>query len=929
MTNPTIPESGDPELLSLVASKTTNVVVITNPEGHILWVNESFKKLTGFTLDDVRGQRPGALLQGPETDPATIAHMRAQLARGEGFTVEIVNYTKDRRTYWMSVDCQPVKDAHGRIRQFIAIESDISARKAAELALKQTEEKFRGIFENAVMGIFQTTASGQYIAANLALARIYGYDSVDDLKTSVGDIARQLYVNPDRRAQFIDAIASGQVENFESQIHRKDGSIIWITENAREVRGPRGEFLFYEGTIENITQRKVAEEKLQAAKQVAEAASRSKSDFLANTSHEIRTPLNGVIGMLDLLTGTRLDPQQQRYAAIAKSSADALLTLINDILDFSKIEAGKLELSPAEFDLAQTVEQVVEMLGPRAAARGLEFAACVDPAVHRNLRGDPDRLRQILVNLTSNAIKFTHSGEVIIRAALLEDGPAPLVKFTVSDTGIGIAPERMHRLFQSFSQVDASTTRKYGGTGLGLAICKQLVALMGGDVGVESAPGKGSTFWFTARFEKQPARALPAHSVPRNLNVRGLRVLAVDDNATHCEILTEQLRHWGFLTGAASSGPDALVALAAAAEAGHPYAVAVVDMQMPQMDGLELGAAIKNHPSLRDTVLIMLTSLDSSLPESELRAAGFAGYMHKPLRQSLLFDAIMESVAGQAQLLAAAAPLAPPATNLVTRAGVRVLLAEDNEVNQVVAVELLRRAGYACDLVSDGRQAVEAVAKNRYDVVLMDCQMPELDGFEATALIRAHEAVARNRHTPIVALTANAVKGDRERCLAAGMDFYLTKPIDPVKLIEMVDSIAMLKTRPSPSTPAPVPAPAAPAAPAPSTKPPIAYDDLLERCLGSTDFLKGLLKRCESAWAKDISALTDAIRSKDPAAVSRAAHALKGSAANLSATTVQKLAGQIESLARAGDLTTAQSAVPTLEQAVAECKNYITQIVSN
>jgi PAS domain S-box-containing protein len=452
---PLLPESGDPELLALVASKTTNVVVITNPQGLILWVNESFRKLTGFTLDEVRGKRPGEILQGPETDPGTITHMRERLAKGQGFTVEIVNYTKDRRPYWMAVDCQPVKDGAGKIRQFIAIESDITARKEAEIALKRAEEKYRGIFENAVMGIYQTTSGGQYLAANKALATIYGYDSVEDLKASVRDIARQLYVDPQRRDAFVEAIKGGLVENFESQIFRKDGSIIWITENAREVRGPRGEFLFYEGTIENITGRKVAEEKLQAAKEVAEAASRSKSDFLANTSHEIRTPLNGVIGMLDLLAGTALDPQQQRYAGIAKASADALLTLINDILDFSKIEAGKLELSPADFYLSQTVEQVVEMLGPRAASKGLEFAACVDPAVHRHLRGDPDRLRQILVNLTSNAIKFTHSGEVVVRAALVSDLPqGVVVKFTVTDTGIGIPPERMHRLFQSFSQVD-------------------------------------------------------------------------------------------------------------------------------------------------------------------------------------------------------------------------------------------------------------------------------------------------------------------------------------------------------------------------------------------------------------------------------------------------------------------------------------------
>jgi CheY-like chemotaxis protein len=456
------------------------------------------------------------------------------------------------------------------------------------------------------------------------------------------------------------------------------------------------------------------------------------------------------------------------------------------------------------------------------------------------------------------------------------------------------------------------------------------VNLMGGDVGVTSEPGKGSTFWFTARLDKQPARAAQAPAAARHLNVRGMRVLAVDDNATHREILTEQLRHWGFLTGAAASGAEALAALAAAAEAGHPYAVAVVDMQMPQMDGLELGMAIKQHPSLRETVLIMLTSLDSSLPDAELRAAGFAGYMHKPLRQSLLFDAIMESVAGRVHALEPkAAPVAPGGGGVVQRSGVRILLAEDNEVNQVVAVEVLRRAGYACDVVSDGRRAVEAVARQRYDVVLMDCQMPELDGFEATAAIRAREAAGQTRRTPIVALTANAVKGDRERCLAAGMDFYLTKPIDPVKLIETVDSIAMLKAKRTPAAPeATAGATAAPATAAPAS-PPIAYDDLLQRCLGSTDFLKSLLKRCEAAWAKDISALTAALQSRDKEAVSRTAHALKGSAANLSATTVQKLASEIEALARVGELSQAQSTIPSLEQALAHCQAYIREITKN
>ncbi len=620
-------------------------------------------------------------------------------------------------------------------RVLATMRDEIASREQAVAALRAAEEKYRSIFENAVEGIFQTSPDGRYLGVNPSLARIYGYASPDELVNRVDDIERQLYVDPDRRADFVRIMQEyDTVQNFESEIYRKDGDTIWISENARAVRDENGELLYYEGTVEEITERKNSEE-LQRQKEAAVAASQAKSEFLANMSHEIRTPLNGVIGMLELLAGTPLNVQQQRYARVAKTSADSLLSLINDILDFSKIEAGKLDLDSADFDLHLLLEDMTEMFAQRVEAKWLELALHIREEVPVTVNGDPDRLRQVLVNLINNAIKFTERGEVVVRAWVeCSFDNDVLVRFSVQDTGIGIPRDRMHRLFKSFSQVDASTTRKYGGTGLGLAVSQRLVELMGGSIGVESEPGKGSTFSFNVRLGRRPD---VRRSRKPLANSSELRVLGVDDNATNLEILEAVLDGWGFDYETAADGPTAIETMRRAAAAGRPFQLAILDMQMPQMNGLQLAEYIKDSPDLNKTTLLILTSLGQHLSADQMHSLGLAGYLTKPLRQSRLFDAIVDATAGEVRIPCAAdSRVEQDCPNQSGLASARVLLAEDNEINQIVAYEILARAGCQCDIANNGREALEAVKSRRYDVVLMDCQMPQMDGFEATRAIR-------------------------------------------------------------------------------------------------------------------------------------------------------------------------------------------------
>jgi len=682
---------------------------------------------------------------------------------------------------------------------------------------------------------------------------------------------------------------------------------------------------------EQVKQRTSELEKALAA---AEEANRAKSLFLANMSHELRTPLNGVIGMVDLLLAAQPNAQQRRYCEVAKSSARSLLELINDILDFSKIEAGKLELDSTDFDLHEVIENVTQVLGEVAERKGIELICGVGEAVPRTVLGDPTRLRQVVLNLVTNAIKFTDTGEVVVHVDVEEQTDThSLVKVSVKDSGIGIPKERVARLFKSFSQVDASTTRKFGGTGLGLAISHRIVEMMGGQIGVESEEGKGSTFWIKVRFEK---RTVPAPA-KREIGVdpRGLRALVVDDNSTNREILQAQLASWHLQTDIAAGAKEALEMLEAAAARQVPYRFAILDMRMPKTDGMELATQIKSNPLTQDVILISLSSIGDPMTIEQMSRRGFAACLTKPALPSQLYDAIVDSLAAQEQPQGQSAPAAknqePVAS--VRLDGVRILLAEDNAVNRFVASELLASTGCVCTIVVNGREALESALRETHDVILMDCQMPELDGFEAARGIREAEAKAGGgQHRPIIALTANAIKGDRELCLAAGMDDYVTKPIDPIELLSAIRR-QLPTNRPAAVESSSAPSSSTDAAEAPATNyqgiAPVDLNTLQQRCMGNRKLASKALKIFESSLTKDVSALHESMSKGDAKAVAASAHKLKGSAANVSAEQVRSVAAELEKLARADALSQAGNSLDQLDREVRRFQEFLSTALTN
>lgn len=656
-------------------------------------------------------------------------------------------------------------------------------------ALKQSEEKYRNILENMEDGYFEVDLIGRLTFYNNAMGRMFGCDTkelilLDNRKYMDKKNAKKVFNayhkvyqtgNPNRSLQY--------------EIIRFDGVKRYLESTVSLMKTIDDEIIGFKGVARDITERRQVVEELARAKERAEAADRSKSNFLANMSHEIRTPMNGVIGMFTLLQDTKLTEDQIDFVETGKQSADSLLTVINDILDFSKIEAGKLDIENIDFDLRKTITDMIAVPAMLAQAKKLEYMYHIEPEVPSLLKGDPGRLRQIMMNLSTNAIKFTHTGEVVFRIFLEKETPGKVtLKFTVKDTGIGISKKNQSKLFNSFQQVDTSTTRKYGGTGLGLAISKQLAHLMGGEIGVNSQEEQGATFWFTAVFEKQ--KAVSYRHPESSETLQGKRILIVDDNQSSLDILSRDIKSQGCICDTATDGSDALLKMRNSLKTATPYDIIICDMIMPNMDGIELGTQIKADPELADTRMIMLTSQGLRGDTERMKQIGYCAYLTKPIGPAILHDCLatvlntsQKSLKKEKQI-----PIITKHSLAETRRrNIRILLVEDNLINRKLARLLLKRFGFQTDEAVNGKEAIKTLEKTSYDIVLMDIQMPEMDGLEATRIIRDPNSKVLNHDVRIIALTAHAMKGDQQMCLDAGMNDYITKPIQPDAFLNAIE----------------------------------------------------------------------------------------------------------------------------------------------
>ena len=906
------------EKFQAVITAAHNAVIMIDDDDRILIWNDAAERIFGHSRQEALGKRAHILLAPSSYREKSLLEFPRWRETGQGAavgkTVELSALRKDGTEFPVELSLSSLHmKGHWTA---IAIIRDITERKKAGDVLRQSEEKFRTLFEESKDVIYFSGSGGKWIDVNQAGVELFGFPSKEKLLESS---FLDLYVNPESRKQFLETTSQQIfVKDYPMVLKRRDGRQVDVLISGRAVKNEQGENIGFRGMMHDITERKKAEEEIRWARDEAESANRMKSAFLANMSHEIRTPMNGVLGMATLLLDTELTPIQREYSETVHSSAEALLTVINDILDFSKVEAGRLELDKTDFDLHRCIEDTVELLALQAQQKGLEFVCMIDDDVPDYVEGDPGRLRQILTNLIGNAVKFTEHGEVTVRIRMKSLTEEAVVLYgEVRDTGIGIAREDQSRLFTPFTQVDASTTRRFGGTGLGLSISRKLVEMMGGEIGMESEIDRGTRFWFTVFLSPAKSRSLQSTSPG---TISGRRMLVVDDNETNRKLLEMLLTGWGCRCETAADSRAALEKLRSARQSGDPFDVALLDMEMPIMNGEDLGRAIKQDKALSPTRLVMLTSLGERGEAHRLLQIGFSGYLPKPVRREQLYQCLKTVMGRPAGGAASAQPLVTRHLLAEQRNGSRrVLIVEDNLVNQKVARGLVEKLGLLAEVASNGREALDMMVRSRYDLVLMDCQMPVMDGYEAATLLRKPDTGTLDPNVPVIAMTAHTMKGDREHCLQSGMDDYVSKPVKPSELAAAIERwldrkhSAVRKEA------------AVPSRSRDDDGGDFDLNEFLDRMMGDETLADTVIAAFLEDTPKQMSAFKHALAADDAAAAQRIAHSIKGAAGNMACPRLHRAAESVERACREGRLDEARPLGDELSAAFARAESAIRQ----
>ena len=918
------------ETLSTILESTPHGITLIDNYDKYLYVNPYFTEITGYTLKDI----PTKEVWFDKAYPDKI--YRKMVYGAWGNDVNEKGLKNDRE---FKIKCKNGESKYIEFRttflkdQYISVLTDVTQRRETEEALKESKEKFKSVMETIVDPVIVYDGLGKVTYLNPAFTRVFGWSSDELLGNRVDFVPEKEMLATQKAAT--RAFKGERISRFETERTTKSGETISVRIGAALILDSQSRPNGIVVSFQDITREKLAQDELNQMNQElekaieqanlmahnAKAANTAKSKFLANMSHEIRTPLNGVIGMTGLLLDTDLNADQRHYASIVRNSGEALLSLINDILDFSKIEAGKLEMETIDFDLRYMLDDFASMMFAHIQEKDLEFLCAASPDVPALLQGDPGRLRQIMANLVGNAAKFTQKGEISVRVFLEKETQTNVrLLFSIKDTGIGIPPEKHDMLFQSFTQADTSTTREFGGTGLGLAISKKLCKMMGGEIGVNSEVGKGSEFWFTALFKKQVE--IDRTTIPvQKIDMKGLHILIVDDNKTNREILQGQLGSWGCRVKEAVSGPEALRILYDEGTQEDNFKLAILDMQMPIMDGLSLGKIIKSDDKLKSIHLVMMTSMGQAGDAKEFEKIGFAAYLIKPVGYSDLFNCLSTIISDGSKPIKEGAIITRHLVREQRQKSIRILLAEDNITNQQVATGILKKFGFVnIKTVINGVKAVKALEEESFDLVLMDIQMPEMDGLEATHQIRNIEIESDRKRISIIAMTAHAMKKDRDKCLSAGMDDYVSKPIDPKALLE-----ALERCLPKEKS---IAAPLEPEPDKTLNKETIVKnnlmvfdkDALMDRLMGDKELVETVISGFLDDIPRQMESLTGFIEQKDTKEAGKKGHQIKGAAGNVGGDVLREIASKLEKAGKDRDLNKLTRLVPQLEEAFDQLK---------